>query len=161
MANINSYPTATPKRADLLLGTSMPAENTDDNPKTRNFTIGAVSDLAQAGYTSYVARWTQGTGNAPVVTELYNNTGLTWTPTRFSAGVYRFTASENFGTKVYAVASDRGINSGGTDPASTGTNVVAVNEAGPTFVSVENRDSADQSLVDNVQTGMLEIRIYS
>jgi len=164
MANINSYPTATPKRADLLLGTSMPKENTNDDPKTSNFTIGAVSDLAQAGYTSYIARWTQGGEAAdshPVPDELYNNTGLTWTATRFSKGVYRFTASENFGTKVYAVASDRGINSGGTLPASTGTNVVAVNEAGPTFVSVENRDSADQSLVDNVQTGMLEIRIYS
>lgn len=157
MAIINSYPTVTPSNDDLLLLVDTSVEG---NP-TKTATVSSVASQVTLGYTSYVARWTQGTTNAPVVTELYNNTGLTWTATRFSAGVYRFTASENFGTKVYAVASDRGINSGGTDPASTGTNVVAVNEAGPTFVSIENRDSADKSLVDNVQTGMLEIRIYT
>tara|TARA_R100001198_G_scaffold58609_2_gene33766 strand:+ start:555 stop:1028 length:474 start_codon:yes stop_codon:yes gene_type:complete len=157
MAIINSYPTVTPDNDDLLLIVDTSVEG---NP-TKTATVSSVASQVTLGYTSYVARWTQGTTNAPVVTELYNNTGLTWTATRSSAGVYRFTASANFGTKVYAIASDRSINSGGTSPASTGTNIVAVNEAGPTFVSIENRDSADKSLVDNVQTGMLEIRIYT
>jgi len=157
MAIINSYPTVTPSNDDLLLLVDTSVEG---NP-TKTATVSSVASQVTLGYTSYVARWTQGTTNAPVVTELYNNTGLTWTATRFSPGVYRFTASANFGTKVYAIASDRSINSGGTSPASTGTNIVAVNEAGPTFVSIENRDSADKSLVDNVQTGMLEIRIYT
>jgi len=160
MAIINSYPTVTPSNDDLLLLVDTSVEG---NP-TKTATVSSVASQVTLGYTSYVARWTQAGQAAdshPVPVELYNNTGLTWTATRFSKGIYRFTASANFGTKVYAVASERGINSGGTLPASTGTNVVAVNEAGPTFVSVENRDSANQSLVDNVQTGMIEIRIYT
>ena len=157
MAIINSYPTVTPSNDDLLLLVDTSVEG---NP-TKTATVSSVASQVTLGYTSYVARWTQATTSAPVITELYNNTGLTWTATRFSPGVYRFTASENFGTKVYAIASDRSINSGGTSPASTGTNIVAVSSAGPTFIEVENRDSADKSLVDNVQTGMLEIRIYS
>ena len=157
MAIINSYPTITPKNGDLLL---LVDTSTTGNP-TKTATVGSIAKQVTLGYSSYVATFTQATTSAPVVTELHNDTGLTWTATRFSAGVYRFTASENFGSKVYAIASDRSINSGGTSPASTGTNIVAVYEAGPTFVSIENRDSADKSLVDNVQTGMIEIRIYS
>ena len=157
MAIINSYPTVTPQDGDLVVITDV---STTPN-STKTATVGSIAKQVTLGYSSYVARFTQGTTDAPVVTELHNDTGLTWTATRFSAGVYRFTASANFGTKVYAIASDRSINSGGTSPASTGTNIVAVNEAGPTFVSIENRDSADKSLVDNVQTGMIEIRIYS
>jgi hypothetical protein len=160
MAIINSYPTVTPQDGDLVVLTDV---STTPN-STKTATVGSIASQVTLGYNSYVANWTQAGEAAdshPVPVELYNNTGLTWTATRSSKGVYRFTASENFGTKVYAIASDRGINSGGTLPASTGTNVVAVNEAGPTFVSVENRDSADKSLVDNVQAGMIEIRIYS
>ena len=160
MAIINSYPTVTPQDGDLVVLTDV---STTPN-STKTATVGSIASQVTLGYNSYVANWTQAGQAAdshPVPVELYNNTGLTWTATRFSKGVYRFTASENLGTKVYAVASDRGINSGGTLPASTGTNVVAVNEVGSTFVSVENRDSANKTLVDNVQTGMIEIRIYT
>jgi len=160
MAIINSYPTVTPQDGDLVVITDV----STTPPSTKTASVGSIAKQVTLEYSSYVARWTQaGTAadSHPVPVELYNNTGLTWTATRFSAGVYRFTASENFGTKVYAIASDRSINSGGTSPASTGTNIVAVSSAGPTFIEVENRDSADKSLVDNVQTGMLEIRIYS
>ena len=157
MAIINSYPTVTPQDGDLVVITDV----STTPPSTKTASVGSIAKQVTLEYSSYVARWTQATTSAPAITELYNNTGLTWTATRFSPGVYRFTASENFGTKVYAIASDRSINSGGTSPASTGTNIVAVSSAGPTFIEVENRDSADKSLVDNVQTGMLEIRIYS
>ena len=50
MADINSYPAATPKDGDLILGTSMPAVNSADQPKTRNFAISSVLGLASASY---------------------------------------------------------------------------------------------------------------
>ena len=128
MAIINSYPTVTPQDGDLVVLTDV---STTPN-STKTATVGSIASQVTLGYNSYVANWTQAGEAAdshPVPVELYNNTGLTWTATRSSKGVYRFTASEN--------------------------------EAGPTFVSVENRDSADKSLVDNVQAGMIEIRIYS
>lgn len=45
MAIANSYPIGTPKTNDLLVGTSMPAVNTDADPITRNFPISSISTL--------------------------------------------------------------------------------------------------------------------
>ena len=39
MAQIVTYPTGTPKDGDYLIGTSVPPVNSDENPKTRNFSI--------------------------------------------------------------------------------------------------------------------------
>ena len=50
MANINSYPTATPKDGDLILGTSVPSVNSSDQPKTRNFSVSSVLGLASTSY---------------------------------------------------------------------------------------------------------------
>ena len=49
MANINSYPKATAKTSDLLLGTSTPAAGTDDKPMTRNFGVSDITALAPQG----------------------------------------------------------------------------------------------------------------
>ncbi len=48
MANTRSYPKATAKSDDLVLGTSMPAANSNDNPKTVNFSIGQINGLANS-----------------------------------------------------------------------------------------------------------------
>lgn len=48
MANTRSYPSAAPKSDDLLLGTSMPAANSNDDPKTVNFSIGQINGLANS-----------------------------------------------------------------------------------------------------------------
>lgn len=45
MANIRSYPNATVKSSDLILGTSTPLPNTNDNPKTVNFSVSDVIAL--------------------------------------------------------------------------------------------------------------------
>ena len=50
MAIANSYPMGTPKSDDLLIGTSVPAANSDDVATTRNFSISAVATLATQGY---------------------------------------------------------------------------------------------------------------
>ena len=46
MAIAQSYPLGTPKTKDLLVGTSIPAANTNDQPTTRNFSVGDVIALA-------------------------------------------------------------------------------------------------------------------
>lgn len=48
MANTRSYPKATPKSDDLVLGTSMPAANSNDNPRTVNFSVGQINGLANS-----------------------------------------------------------------------------------------------------------------
>ena len=45
MAIANSYPKATPKADDLILGTVTPAPNSAQSPVTRNFEIDALADL--------------------------------------------------------------------------------------------------------------------
>ncbi len=46
MAIAQAYPLGTPKTNDLLVGTSIPAANTNDKPTTRNFSVGDVIALA-------------------------------------------------------------------------------------------------------------------
>ena len=89
MANISSYPTATPASGDLILGTQLSATSVN---KTRNFTAGSVTS-AGLGYTSLVQLLTQTGTNAPVATEVYNNTGQTFTWARTTTGIYTLTAS--------------------------------------------------------------------
>ena len=48
MANTRNYPSATPKSSDLVLGTSMPLANTNDDPRTVNFSIGQINGLANS-----------------------------------------------------------------------------------------------------------------
>mgnify|MGYP003631406400 FL=1 len=49
MANIQAYPTGTPKANDLLLGTSVPLPNTDAKPITNNFSITDISTILNQG----------------------------------------------------------------------------------------------------------------
>ena len=161
MANITAYPTGTPKVNDLLLGTSVPLPNTDDQPTTTNFTVSSIAGFANptAAYTTYVARWSQTQGNAPVSNILQNTTGLNWVWTRLNVGNYDLTASASFTEKVYTNISsweDKAISS----PASTGSKSVSIKTSGPNYIRVSNIDNADGSYVDNVVNGMIEIRIY-
>ena len=48
MANTRNYPSATAKSSDLVLGTSMPLANTNDDPRTVNFSIGQINGLANS-----------------------------------------------------------------------------------------------------------------
>ena len=89
MANISSYPSATPASGDLILGTQLSATSVN---KTRNFTAGSVTS-AGLGYTSYVALLTQTGTAAPVATVLSNNLTTTLTWARTGAGIYTLTAS--------------------------------------------------------------------
>ena len=165
MANAISYPQAAPKKGDFLLGTSVPTADEDDkNPVTRNFDISAVNALANAvsvGYTSYSARWSQVGTAAPANGDLRNTTGLTFTWTRFGAGIYRITSSGAIDSnKLYTIVTSS--NKTVTSPASTGAPIVAVTaiDSSNNYIELRQVDSADKSLVDNVELGYIEIRIY-
>ncbi len=88
MAIINNYPEDIPNVDDLLLGTKV---STSGN-STKNFTVSSIIDLSNA-YKSLVQLLTQTGTDAPVATEVYNNTGETYTWSYVSAGTYRITSA--------------------------------------------------------------------
>ena len=93
MSNISSFPKAIPDGDDLILGSQIDVAGI---PSTKNFTVQSIVDKVPAlglGYTSLVQLLTQTSTNAPVATEVYNNTGQTFTWSYVSQGVYRITAT--------------------------------------------------------------------
>jgi len=48
MANTLSYPKAAAKKDDLILGTLMPLPNSNEDPKTVNFSVGQINGLANS-----------------------------------------------------------------------------------------------------------------
>lgn len=68
MAIANSYPKATPKADDLILGTVTPTPGSTESPVTRNFEIDALADLivsetnavTGSGTTNTIPIWTDG-----------------------------------------------------------------------------------------------------
>jgi hypothetical protein len=99
MAEISSYPLKTPKPGDLIMFSETYDANADNpvvgNP-TKSATVQSIANLANAvqlGYTSLVQLLTQTSTNAPVATEVYNNTGETFTWSYVSAGIFRITST--------------------------------------------------------------------
>ena len=93
MSNISSFPTAIPDGDDLILGSQIDVAGI---PSTKNFTVQSIVNKTPAlslGYTSLVQLLNQTGTNAPVATEVYNNTGQTFTWSYVSQGVYRITST--------------------------------------------------------------------
>ena len=93
MSNISSFPTAIPDGDDLILGSQTDVAGT---PSTKNFTVQSIVDKVPSlslGYTSLVQLLNQTGTNAPVATEVYNNTGQTFTWSYVSQGTYRITST--------------------------------------------------------------------
>ena len=91
MAQINSYPIEVPTTTDLI-----PFSDVSNGNVTKSATVQSIANLANAvqlGYTSLVQLLTQTGTNAPVATEVYNNTGETFTWSYVSNGVYRITST--------------------------------------------------------------------
>ncbi len=99
MAEISSYPIKTPKPGDLIMFSETYDANATSpvvgNP-TRNATVQSIANLSNAvqlGYTSLVQLLTQTGTTAPVATEVYNNTGETFTWSYISNTLYRLTST--------------------------------------------------------------------
>ena len=91
MAQINSYPIEVPTTTDLI-----PFSDVSEGNATKSATVQSIANLANAvqlGYTSLVQLLTQTGTNIPVATEVYNNTGETFTWSYVSTGVYRITSA--------------------------------------------------------------------
>jgi len=148
MAIINSYPTVTPDNDDLLLLVDTSVEG---NP-TKTATVGSVSSLVNKGYKDYVFSFTQsGTGN-PVVTELNNDTGLTFTFTRINPGQFHLVPSDSLDiSKTWAQVTGGDV---GTDT------VLNIKNYQANLIAIINVETATANPIDDAQ-GFVEIRIYS
>ena len=154
MANIQAYPTGTPKVDDLLLGTSVPLPNTDAKPTTNNFKVSDISSLTNIGYTVYTALITQAGTAAPVATVLQNTTGGTIAWTRNSTGRYVATISgANFTANKTAVIVTSGGNSDKfLKPVVGSTSTIDI-------YNIDTENSAVSDIISATTT--VEIRIYS
>jgi|TARA_R110000744_G_scaffold24200_1_gene60889 hypothetical protein len=153
MAIANSYPVGTPKSNDLLLGTSVPAANSDDTATTKNFSISDVSSLATLGHKVYAAALLQTSTSAPVATVLQNTTGGTFTWTYVSPGKYLIAVSG-----ITLPANKVAIfMSNWTGRFSLGGQIVTT-----TKIEVEQFNQGSGAYIDDIKAGAsVEIRIYS
>ena len=153
MANIQAYPTGTPKTNDLLLGTSVPLPNTDAKPTTNNFTVSDVSSLFNLGYKVYVASLIQTGATAPVATVLQNTTGGTFTWSYTNTGQSRITVS---GITLPANKVAIFLSSGSGDQGIGGIITTT------TQINIDQFSSGGGGPIDGMSAGTsIEIRIYS
>ena len=149
MAIINSYPTVTPANSDLLLLVDTSVEG---NP-TKTATVSSVSRLVQKGYKDYVFSFTQSGTNNPVVTELNNDTGLTFTFNWDSQGTFLLVPSSNLDLTKTWVQVTGGHIGGGT--------VLNIKAFLTGQIDVVNLQLATGNPIDDVDVGFVELRIYS
>ena len=151
MANIQAYPTGTPKVDDLLLGTSVPLPNTDAKPTTNNFKVSDISSLANIGYTVYTAALTQTGNNAPVASVLQNTTGGVFTWSYVSTGKYRVTVSN-----ITLPANKVVIFENATGDLNLGGKITST-----TVIDIDQFSSGGGGYADGMLAGTsIEIRIY-
>jgi hypothetical protein len=121
------------------------------NASREVYTMQDIKDSAGPGYKIYAAILSQAGTNAPVVTELKNNTGATFTWTRFATGQYR--AQTNI--SVFTANKTVGIFTNGQ---TIQLNTVA-ERLSDTFYQLET--AIGSSLVDDfLSNAYLEILIY-
>ena len=160
MAEVITYPLATPAGDSRLVGTLMnvPQANGEPNQNlTRNFTINSIAPLItqyNLGYTVYTALITQTGTAAPVATVLQNTTGGTIVWTRNSTGRYVATIS---GTTYTTDKTTVLVTSGGNND-----NILRPRITATTAIDWYNIDSSDNAVSDTIaETTTVEIRIYS
>ena len=161
MAIINSYPTVTPSNSDLLLLVDTSVEG---NP-TKTATVSSVSSLVSKGYKSYVARFSRDASLDPdgTITELYNDTGLTFTWSVDNAeGILDINASSDLGTKIVCFTScgSNDVPGGGSGfPYQFDFKRPAYNSNGGANVAMFCRRS-DTGAIVTTYFGSIEIKIY-
>lgn len=148
MAIINSYPVVSPANGDLLLLVDTSVEG---NP-TKTATVSSVSSLVQKGYKDYVFSFTQSGTNNPVVTELNNDTGLTFTFTWDSDGNFHLVPSSSLNlSKTWAQVTGGDI----------GNAILNIKNYETNLIAIVNIAIATGTPVNNVNAGFVELRIYS
>ena len=147
MAQIISYPVATPASADYLVGSQTTTSGAPINP-TKKFLLSAVIE-AGLGYTTYTALLTQTGVNNPVATVLKNDIGATITWTRTAFGEFTATASSAVFTAAKTIVF---LNNG---IGALGNQSVRWSNPGTTTVFL---DALQDGFLTNAS---IEIRIYT
>tara|TARA_R100001509_G_C4778587_1_gene185568 strand:+ start:55 stop:498 length:444 start_codon:yes stop_codon:yes gene_type:complete len=147
MAQIISYPLATPVSTDYVVGTQKSTTGAPINP-TKNFTVDSVVS-AGLGYTVYTALLTQTGNNAPSATILKNNTNATLTWSRVASGDYNVTASSNLFTNNKTLVF---VNAG----SHSNTHNVYWERVSDTVVKIKTHNTDD-----DLTNASFEVRIYS
>ena len=146
MARISTYAQdASISADDLLVGS-----DAEDSNITKNYKIEDLADFVK-GYKDYVFSFTQSGTNDPVITQLNNNTGLTFTFTRNSAGVFYLVPSSNIDVnKVWVQVTGGHHNT---------PSVLTIKDYLSNRYDIINVDSTGNP-VDDVDAGFVELRIY-
>ena len=146
MARISTYAQdASISADDLLVGS-----DAEDSNITKNYKIEDLADFVK-GYKDYVFSFTQSGTNDPVITQLNNNTGLTFTFTRHSAGVFYLVPSSNIDVnKVWVQVTGGHHNT---------PSVLTIKDYLSNRYDIINVDSTGNP-VDDVDAGFVELRIY-
>jgi len=159
MAEVITYPLATPAGDTRLVGTQMnvPQANGEANQNlTRNFTVSSVAAFANSyslGYTVYTAALIQAGASAPVATILQNTTGGTFTWSYTSTGQSRITVS---GITLPANKVAIFLSSGSGDQGIGGIITTT------TQINIDQFSSGGGGPIDGMSAGTsIEIRIYS
>ncbi len=147
MARISTYAQdASISADDLLVGS-----DAEDSNITKNYRIGDLKATV-CGYKEYVFSFFQTGTNNPVVTEMTNNTGLTFTFTRNSAGVYYLTPSSNFDiSKTWIQVSGGKV---GTP------SVLNVKNLSTAKADIVNANTSTGNPIDEIDIAFIEVRIY-
>ena len=158
MARISTYPLDTGIVAtDKLLGSD------ENDLSTKNFQVSDLTTYFSSqllGYTSYTARFVQQGTSDPVVTDMYNNTGATFTWTRTAAGEYTVASSLPIMLLAKTFINIQG--SAYTSPPQNDAVIVQPDYLAGTsnFFYYRSIKSTDAVLIDS-NAGWLEIRIYN
>ena len=154
MAIINSYPTVMPSNDDLLLLVDTSVEG---NP-TKTATVSSVAKQVTLGYSSFVAQLSQTGTNVPTLTEVSNETGLTFAISRVNPGAFKITPSSDFViNKTVALVTGAGTST--QNPGNITTPII--NEVTTGFLGVTNINLVLGTAADGISYGNIEIRIYT
>ncbi len=158
MAEITSYPTATPKGGDYLLGAQVGEPGDNPANPTKKFTVASISTLVSKGYTDYVFSFTQSGADNPVVTQLTNITGVVFTFTRSSQGVFLLEPTSDIPINKLWVQ----VTGGDTNLGSV-LNIAGISPgpSGFPLIPVLNTNQISGIPQDEVEAGFIELRIYS
>ena len=154
MAIINSYPTITPSNDDLLLLVDTSVEG---NP-TKTATVSSVAKQVTLGYSSFVAKLTQTGTNVPTMTEVSNDTGLTFTISRINPGAFKITPSSDF-----VINKTVGLITGAGTSTQNPGNITGlfINEVTTGFLGVSCINLVLGTAADGISNGNIEIRVYT
>lgn len=146
MARIATYSKDTSiSNNDLLVGT-----DADDSNITKNYKIEDLASFVK-GYKDYVFSFSQSGTNDPVVTEMTNSTGLTFTFTRVTPGVFYLVPSSNIDiNKLWVQTTGSSVE--------TGT-VLSVKGINTNRIDIVNLDFG-VSPEDGINVAFVEVRIY-